>query len=311
MTPIAFRACAVAIISLSAATVSAQNILQFRAEAIEDAEQAGIKVVAMDPVSMGAVVTGAPYSAEAVTEVTQTLSDGNRIERQTSATIARSSDGRIRREQNAFAVGALVAENPQPVVTISDPKSGVHLTLNYDRKVAFRMKPPMATVTATTPEGGTVTWSSDPLGSRAGAIRPGRRATFERAQPVGPPPPPLPPPGAFDEPMVAFGAVGTAAAPWNAEHKSEQLEPRTIEGLRAEGTRTTLTIPAGVVGNALPIEIVNERWYSPDLQVVLMTRRSDPRFGETIYRLVNIVQAEPAADLFKVPADFRIEDFKP
>ncbi|MBM3820352.1 MAG: hypothetical protein FJW14_15230 [Acidimicrobiia bacterium] len=45
---------------------------------------------------------------------------------------------------------------------------------------------------------------------------------------------------------------------------------------------------------------------SPELQVVVMTRRSDPRFGETVYRLTEIVRAEPPAELFQVPADFTV-----
>jgi len=75
----------------------------------------------------------------------------------------------------------------------------------------------------------------------------------------------------------------------------------------ADGTRTVVTIPAGAIGNAAPIEMVNERWYSPELQVVLFSRRSDPRFGETTYRLERIVREEPAPELFQVPADFTIE----
>jgi hypothetical protein len=71
-----------------------------------------------------------------------------------------------------------------------------------------------------------------------------------------------------------------------------------------------MTIPAGSMGNALAIEVVNERWYSPQLKVVLMTRRYDPRFGETVYRLTNIVRSEPSPELFKVPPDFRVEDVK-
>jgi hypothetical protein len=97
----------------------------------------------------------------------------------------------------------------------------------------------------------------------------------------------------------------------SGDFKTEPLEPRTIEGLRAEGIRTTMNIPAGTIGNALPIEVISERWYSPELQIVLMTRRYDPRIGETIYRLTNIVRGEPSPELFKIPADFRIEQMKP
>jgi hypothetical protein len=80
-----------------------------------------------------------------------------------------------------------------------------------------------------------------------------------------------------------------------------------IEGVQAEGARTVVTIPAGTIGNQAPIEIVSERWFSPELGVVVMSRRSDPRFGETTYRLQNIVRGEPSPELFQVPPDYTVE----
>ena len=77
-----------------------------------------------------------------------------------------------------------------------------------------------------------------------------------------------------------------------------------MEGVAVEGTRTTLTIPAGQIGNEQPINIVSERWFSPDLKVLVMSRQSDPRFGETTYRLTNLTRAEPSPQLFEIPADF-------
>ena len=70
--------------------------------------------------------------------------------------------------------------------------------------------------------------------------------------------------------------------PGNPENaKTESLGSQVIDGVRADGTRTTITIPANAIGNDLPIEIVSERWYSPELQTVVMTKRNDPRMGET------------------------------
>jgi hypothetical protein len=91
----------------------------------------------------------------------------------------------------------------------------------------------------------------------------------------------------------------------------ESLGKQNIEGVEAEGTRTTVTIPAGEIGNERPIEIVSERWYSPELQLVVMTRNSDPRSGETTYRLTNISRTEPAKSLFEVPADYTVKEGKP
>jgi hypothetical protein len=93
--------------------------------------------------------------------------------------------------------------------------------------------------------------------------------------------------------------------------KTESLGTQVIEGVSAEGTRTTRTIPVGRIGNDRPIAIVSEVWYSPDLQMVVMTRRSDPRSGETTYKLTNIQRTEPAASLFQVPADFTVEEGRP
>ena len=90
--------------------------------------------------------------------------------------------------------------------------------------------------------------------------------------------------------------------------KTESLGTQVIEGVSAEGTRTTRTIPVDRIGNEKPITIVSEVWYSPDLQLVVMTRRSDPRFGETIYKLTNVQRAEPSASLFQVPADFTVQE---
>ena len=51
---------------------------------------------------------------------------------------------------------------------------------------------------------------------------------------------------------------------------------------------------------------MSERWYSPELMIVVHTRHSDPRTGERIYRLEGLKRGEPAADLFRPPADFEM-----
>ncbi|HLI86316.1 MAG TPA: hypothetical protein VKV17_20565 [Bryobacteraceae bacterium] len=93
--------------------------------------------------------------------------------------------------------------------------------------------------------------------------------------------------------------------------KVESLARQTIAGLPADGTRITQTIPAGQIGNTLPIQVVTERWYSPDLQTVILEKRSDPRSGDYIYQWTNIIRAEPPASLFSVPADFPLSQALP
>jgi hypothetical protein len=93
--------------------------------------------------------------------------------------------------------------------------------------------------------------------------------------------------------------------------KTESLGKKTIEGIEVEGTRTTWTIPVGQIGNDQPIDVIAETWFSKELQIVVMSKHSDPRFGENIYRLTNINRTEPQRSLFTVPNDYRIADAPP
>ena len=99
--------------------------------------------------------------------------------------------------------------------------------------------------------------------------------------------------------------------PGPAEVNQELIGKKSIDGIEADGKRSTITIPAGSIGNDRPILIVSERWESPELQTVVLSRHSDPRFGETIFRLTNISRTEPSHSLFEVPADYRIVDGPP
>jgi hypothetical protein len=86
----------------------------------------------------------------------------------------------------------------------------------------------------------------------------------------------------------------------------ESLPPQMVNGVLAQGTRTTETIPVGKIGNDRPINIVSERWYSNDLQMLIKSTSSDPRFGDSTYQLTNILQTSPDPSLFQIPADYTI-----
>jgi hypothetical protein len=232
-----------------------------------------VGTISLEAVELGKPVLDAPYSAEAVTTVTQILADGNRIEQRTVAVVARDRRGRTRREQHGIALGALVAQGDSPIVTIADPSTGTHVNLNQDQKVALRSH---AIGQSSNPSPSSPTFSSGVGGD------------------------------------VLTGTTGTAEPVESSpEVRTRKLGTKEIEGIRAEGTQTTMTIRAGAMGNRLPIKVISERWYSPELKTVLLTRRVDPRFGETEFRLTNIVRGEPPSHLFEVPSDFRIEDPKP
>jgi hypothetical protein len=97
----------------------------------------------------------------------------------------------------------------------------------------------------------------------------------------------------------------------NGNVKKDDLGTQTINGVSVQGTRYTHTIPAGQIGNDKPITAVTERWYSADLQVVVKSTRTDPRFGTTTYTLTNIQRQEPAATLFAVPSDYTVRQGRP
>jgi hypothetical protein len=104
------------------------------------------------------------------------------------------------------------------------------------------------------------------------------------------------------KPMREFGAKR------EAETTTTSLGTQAINGISAEGTRYTRTIPAGEIGNEKPIVIVTERWFSSELQTTVMTKRSDPRMGETVFQLTNVQKQEPDASLFQVPADYTVKE---
>ena len=115
-------------------------------------------------------------------------------------------------------------------------------------------------------------------------------------------------PGAGAPPpaMMRTRTPGNHPEPPKFPETRESLGKQSIEGVEAEGTRTTVTIPAGAIGNERAIQIVSERWYSQELQTVIMTKHSDPRFGETTYRLTNVSRSEPDHSLFELPAGFEV-----
>jgi len=108
---------------------------------------------------------------------------------------------------------------------------------------------------------------------------------------------PMPPlPGAS---LMRFDSMGKLG-----KGTTTKLGSKTFDGVNADGTKTTWTIPAGEIGNRAAINVVSEMWFSPELQVTVYSRYSDPRHGESIYRLSGIKRAEPAQELFNVPEGY-------
>ncbi len=91
--------------------------------------------------------------------------------------------------------------------------------------------------------------------------------------------------------------------PGVTESQSTYTDPATHKVYKVNVRKVVRTIPAGQIGNKLPIVITSERLYSPDLDVVLQETHSDPRFGTSTYQLTNFGQ--PAASLFTPNPSFQ------
>lgn len=256
------------------------------------------KVLSIQGAVMSPTVKGAPYTAEELTQSTQTLADGTRIHNENHTTVYRDGEGRIRRE------------GPNEV-SIFDAVSGVRYVLNSKTQTAGKMTL------------GNVFYFTGGPGA-AGQAGPSGTFEYRVKAPVslgeigvgqsGPETIAV-----MKEGVRTFSAVGAISAgpagamaatmPQKNAHQ-ESLGQQVMEGVNAEGTRTTVTLDAGTIGNDRPIQIVSERWYSPDLQTVIMTKHTDPRTGEETFQLTNIRRGEPDPSLFQVPAGYQIIDRK-
>ena len=234
------------------------------------------------------VVKAAPFSAEAVSESIQTLSDGNKITRSYTTRMFRDGEGRFRREGGggigSAAVGggsavynySFSTGGAQNTITIFDPVANQRYFLNPTDKTARRM-------------------AVIPGMSESAVIVNGQAFSYSVKKQVE-----------VSAAQKAQVVVMPSLNENSTKGKTESLGTRSFEGVEAEGTRTVTTIAAGSIGNERDIEIVYERWYSKDLQLIVYSIHSDPRFGEHRYRLVNINRSEPNRSLFTVPADYKI-----
>jgi hypothetical protein len=96
--------------------------------------------------------------------------------------------------------------------------------------------------------------------------------------------------------------------PANPNVVTADLGTQLVNGVNAQGKSTTRTIPAGAMGNAQPLVSTSEIWYSPDLQVVVASKRNNPMNGQSNYALTNIQRTAPNPSLFQVPSDYTVQD---
>jgi hypothetical protein len=245
---------------------------------------------------------GAPYAAEAATESVQTLSDGNRIVNKTSMKMYRDSEGRTRTENVIPNVGVweTEAKGERTIVTIHDPVDGALYTLNPQDRTASKAVVKVRTSHAPAAAG----TSGAVFEKKVEVVASGSTSVTAVAT-------------SGAEPAVAFAPAAAAVfagGPVIHQHvssedvKKESLGKQVIEGVECEGTRITSTIPAGAIGNERAISTVSETWHSPELGIDLLRKHSDPRGGETTYKVQYLNRSEQPRSLFEIPSDYKVED---
>jgi hypothetical protein len=231
--------------------------------------------------------------------------------------IYRDSEGRTRLEQKLNGIGAFQPGEPVTMINIHDPVAGKSYTLDPAERIAREMpqfKMAIAHDRALL---------DDHQKAELAKLDAEGRAVFDVAVP-----PPVPAPlgagtasvsviqragGDGDVRVFTRAERGVVVSPFpegtiGAYEPAEDLGEQVLEGLLVKGTRMTDTIPAGTIGNDRQIDIVTERWYSEEIDAMVLERYSDPRFGETSYQLVNVVRGEPSPDLFQVPQGYEITE---
>ncbi|MEO8386533.1 MAG: hypothetical protein ABI583_14885, partial [Betaproteobacteria bacterium] len=269
-------------------------------------------------------IKNAPYSAEVISEKIQTLPDGNQITRKTTTMSFRDSAGRTRQETRD-AKGEIrsiqvndVVEGSRYVIHPSR-KTATKIDINKDlqkrieearEKAKLMAKDGLAHIIERSGPRGeeiivkrvelapaegnkgsreevkvVVTRGTDPkyTVSESGTVHMESKQIEHRNMYL-----------AELAPLNKLGNLFMDSK-WSSKSTTTQLGTKDIEGVRAEGKNVSYTIAAGEIGNKNPIIVITETWTSPELQVVMYSKHSDPRVGDTIYRLANVRRVEQPA----------------
>ena len=221
----------------------------------------------------GAVISGAPYSGTEVVQSSETLGDGNVIQRKRSTNVYRDSSGRVRTEET-ITPDASTGKAPFTRTTILDYVGGKRYELDSSTMIAHESPlhaPPARPASAVTTTGG-------PQGRRGN--------------------------GTTNAGTTAGTAQSSALRPSVVR---TELTTQSVNGVLAAGTQHSETIPVGAIGNARPIQTSRITWVSNDLKIPVRIQSSDPRFGSTDMELTNIIQSEPSSALFVVPAGYTVK----
>jgi hypothetical protein len=112
---------------------------------------------------------------------------------------------------------------------------------------------------------------------------------------------------------TVYNIVGRPAGPLpngSGNVTREDLGHQVFVGVDTVGSRETVSYNPGVIGNDEKINLSREYWYSDQLSMSLLSKRSDPSFGTQIFTVTEISIAEPDAHLFELPEGFKVADHR-
>jgi hypothetical protein len=213
-------------------------------------------------------IAGAPFSAVVRTQSTTVFADGNRIVRTNTVRYFRDGQGRTRTERGGVASDG--SSVGRTTITISDPVSAERYVLYPQAKLAVVRPIHVGMTSSQTTEPG------DDL-----------NAPFA---------------------LLGFG-MGIGARPLTEASVAEtSLGQEVFQGVKAIGTRVVRTIPAGVLGNEMPITSTLESWFSPDLGMPVQITQKSSIGGEVTLTVEQLARAEQDPALFAPPADYQLRE---
>ena len=269
----------------------------------------------------GKVVKNAPYSATAVIERSQALADGNRITSRRSMAHYRDGAGRTRQEvagPDGEVRSIIVHDDKGTLILRPAGKTGTRISRDlpevarmarehaHEKIVKLRREGKLAPAAGGEDAGGEEVVvrrverfrHAEHAGHDGKAMKDVRVRVMRDME------------GKAGELRMLAPMISRAAGDmeYAKDAKVTDLGTKEIAGVKAEGKMRTYEIPAGAIGNEKPIVVTDESWFSPELQVTVYKKHSDPRSGEQVYRLENLRRAEPAGGLFAAPSGYTISD---
>lgn len=288
----------------------------------------------------GKNIKNAPYSAEIINETQQKLADGNLISNKTSTNSYRDSQGRTREEirDKKGEVREIIIQDQADRRVILNPKTKTATVImsrfHFSGKNGDKL--PLNIVTENISKGKDgkdmielkMLAGDDKSGERHVIVRrmekstdgkvveskststdQGKTVTVDVRGPEIARNIEVNVNGAMQGAMLDPGIARMFGdAKWASKRQTKVLGSKEFDGVKAEGKLVSYEIPAGEIGNTNPIIVSDEIWTSPELQITLYSKHSDPRTGDRIYRLNNLKREEVAATMFSIPSDYKLRD---